>query len=210
MSIGASCQVGATIAASSGDGKPRPPAKLAHMGRCIAFLRAVNVGGRTVRMAALRDEFEALGFTGVETFIASGNVIFETRARDLAALERKIEARLNVAFGFEIDTFIRGVDELAAIANHPAFDAAEVASARTFVVGFLASAPDTAALQTIAGFNTEDDRFHVHGRELYWLSHQRQSESKFSNAVFERSLRMRSTFRGIATLHRLNSKLAAP
>ena len=80
------------------------------MSRCIAFLRAVNVGGRTVKMAALREAFEALGFSGVETFLASGNVIFETRARDLAALERKIETHLNTAFGFEIHSFIRGAD----------------------------------------------------------------------------------------------------
>ena len=179
------------------------------MGRCIAFLRAVNVGGRTVKMAALRDEFEALGFTGVETFIASGNVIFETRARDLAALERKIETRLNGAFGFEIHTFLRTVEALGAITSHPAFDAAEVAAATAFVVGFLANAPDAEAQQTIDGFNTDIDRFHVHGRELYWLSRQRQSDSTFSNAVFERSLRMRSTFRGISTLQRLNARLVA-
>ena len=58
------------------------------MTRCVAFLRAVNVGGRTVKMEALRAAFEALGFEPVQTFIASGNVIFETRARGLAALER--------------------------------------------------------------------------------------------------------------------------
>jgi uncharacterized protein (DUF1697 family) len=177
------------------------------MGRCIAFLRAVNVGGRTVKMAALRGEFEAFGFTGVETFIASGNVIFETQARDLAALERKIEARLNSAFGFEIHTFPRTVEALGAITSRPALDAAEVAAASAFFVGFLATAPDATALQTIARFNTDIDRFHVHGREMYWLSRQRQSDSTFSNAVFERSLRVRSTFRGISTLQRLNARL---
>jgi len=179
------------------------------MSRCIAFLRAVNVGGRTVKMAALRDAFEALGFTGVETFIASGNVIFETRARDFAALERKIETHLNTAFGFEIHTFIRGADELAAIASHPAFDAAEVAAASTFVVGFLAAVPSAEALRTIQRFNTDIDRFHVNDRELYWLSRQRQSESTFSNAQFEKAVGMRSTFRGISTLQKLNARLEA-
>lgn len=57
------------------------------MQRYIAFLRAINVGGHTVKMDRLREIFEALGFSNVETFIASGNVVFETTARDPAALE---------------------------------------------------------------------------------------------------------------------------
>ena len=54
------------------------------MPRCIAFLRAVNVGGRLVKMDALRSAFEALDLADVSTFIASGNVLFETRARQHA------------------------------------------------------------------------------------------------------------------------------
>ena len=61
------------------------------MARYAAFLRAINVGGHVVKMEVLRAAFEDLGFAGVETFIASGNVIFETRAKDLVAVERKIE-----------------------------------------------------------------------------------------------------------------------
>ena len=178
------------------------------MPRCIAFLRAVNVGGRTVRMEALRAEFEALGLTGVQTFIASGNVIFDTRASDLAALERRIESHLHTGFGFEIHTFIRTADELTAIAAHAAFPAAAVADAATFVVGFLANVPDATALRAVSRFETDADRFHVNDRELYWLSRLKQSESTFSNAAFEKALRLRATFRGMPTLRKLLAKLA--
>ena len=64
------------------------------MPRYVAFLRAVNVGGRIVKMDALRGHFAAAGFANVETFIASGNVIFDTRAKAGPALEAKIEAAL--------------------------------------------------------------------------------------------------------------------
>ena len=50
------------------------------MPRFIAFLRAINVGGHNVTMKELRGLFEALGLKSVETFIASGNVIFESRS----------------------------------------------------------------------------------------------------------------------------------
>ena len=159
-----------------------------------------------VKMDALKLQFEALGFANVSTFIASGNVVFDSKVRNHAVLERKIEKQLHAAFGFEIHTFIRTADEVAAVAAHTAFDAAELAAARTHVVGFLASAPDAAALKVIAGFESDIDRFHVHGRELYWLSRLGQSESTFSNALFEKKLGMRSTFRGLNTLHKLLAK----
>ena len=173
------------------------------MATCIAFLRAVNVGGRTVRMEALRAEFEALGLAEVRSFIASGNVVFSTRARDLGALERRIEQRLHGAFGFEIDTFLRTRAELEGIVAHPAFDAAETAAAATHVIGFTGAPPGAEATRALAALATANDRFHLHGRELHWLSRLRQSESTFSNALFERTLRTRATFRSITTLRTL-------
>jgi uncharacterized protein (DUF1697 family) len=175
------------------------------MRRCVAFLRAVNVGGRTVRMDALRAAFEAIALARVETFIASGNVVFDSRARDHAALERKIEAQLLASFGFEIDTFVRTLAELSAVAAHPAFDTA----AQTQVVGFLRGVPTPAALKAVALMSTDADQLAVHGRELFWLSAHRQSESVFSNAAFERALGMRSTFRGVSTLRKLLARHAA-
>ena len=173
------------------------------MSRCIAFLRAVNVGGRTVKMVALKAQFEALGLNDVSTFIASGNVVFETRARDMAALEQKIEKQLHGAFGFEVHTFIRSTAELAAIALCRPFAARALEAAPTFVVGFMAAPLDAARLKIVNGLNNDLDAFHVQGRELYWMSRQKQSESKFSNAAFERALGLRATFRGINTLQRI-------
>ncbi len=49
------------------------------MPRYVAFLRAVNVGGRTVKMDLLRELFAQLQFKNIETFIASGNVIFDAK-----------------------------------------------------------------------------------------------------------------------------------
>jgi len=174
------------------------------MPRCVAFLRAVNVGGRLVKMDALRVTLEALPLARVETFIASGNVVFDSRVRDFAALERKIEAQLLKAFGFEIDTFVRTLDEVAQLAAHPAFEA----TAPTQVIGFLRAVPEPPALQAVARMSTDADRLTVEGRELLWLSSRLQSESVFSNAAFERALKMRSTFRGVGTLRKLVAKFA--
>jgi uncharacterized protein (DUF1697 family) len=173
------------------------------MPRCIAFLRAVNVGGRVVKMDTLKAQFEALGLARVSTFIASGNVIFDTRARDLSALEGKIETQLLDAFGFEVDTFIRSVDEVAAIAACRPFDPSALEIAPTFVVGFVAAPLDAAQRAALNRFDNALDAFHAQGREVYWMSRNRQNESKFSNAAFERALGLRATFRGMNTVRRI-------
>lgn len=180
------------------------------MPRHFAFLRAINVGGHTVRMDALRGHFTALGFADVETFIASGNVIFSSRATGSPALVRRIEAALRDALGYEVATFLRSDAELAAIARHRPFPAERIRTAGAFVVGFLADAPGVADRRKILALATDVDELHVHGREVYWLCRTRQSDSDFSGALFERVLGTRTTFRGINTVTKLAAAYDLP
>ena len=83
-------------------------------------------------MAELRGLFEALGFKSVETFIASGNVIFESRSTDISAMQRRIEERLLKALGYEVKTFIRTDADVAAIAQYKPFKASRVRGPRVF------------------------------------------------------------------------------
>jgi uncharacterized protein (DUF1697 family) len=176
------------------------------MPRLIAFLRAINVGGHTVTMAQLRKEFAALGLQEVETFIASGNVIFSTRATNLAALEKKIEARLRAAFGFEVATFLRTDAEVAAIAGCTPFAPAQLETAGAFCVGFLDRPLDAAATRALMAFKTEIDDFHVKGREVFWLCRTGQGQSTFNNVRMEKALKVRATFRGMNTVARLAAR----
>jgi uncharacterized protein (DUF1697 family) len=141
------------------------------MPRLIAFLRAINVGGHVVKMDALRKQFEALGLTGVETFIASGNVLFTSRTAKLAALEKKIEARLQSALGYQVRTFVRTEAEVCAVAGYKPFSAAAMAGAGALCVGFLAEPLDRSAVKTLLTLKTEIDDFHVNGREEIGRAH---------------------------------------
>jgi uncharacterized protein (DUF1697 family) len=176
--------------------------------RLVAFLRAINVGGRVVPMTELRRLFLGAGLSDVETFIASGNVVFQTGARDIAALERRIESHLQRALGYAVSTFVRTEEEVAAIARYEPFQARELASAQTLVVGFFAKPLTPARRKIVSGLQTDVDMLHVRGREVYWLSRQRQSESKFSNAVLEKTLGVPSTLRGVTTIRKLVEKFA--
>lgn len=171
----------------------------------MAFLRAINVGGRTVTMARLAGAFETLGLARVETFLASGNVVFEATAT-ARALEPRIEAGLRAALGFEVATFLRTDVEVARIAAHEAFPAAAVDSAGAHVVGLMARPLPPAGVRALLALRSDIDDFAVDGAEVYWLCRARQSESAFSNQVFERVTGVRATFRGLNTMRRLAAK----
>jgi uncharacterized protein (DUF1697 family) len=176
----------------------------------IAFLRAVNVGGRVVKMERLRSLFEGAGFSGVETFIASGNVVFDLApAQKPAALEPVIEELLRNALGYDVATFVRTGVELRAVAEHQPFSPAALKRSPRLNVAFLRRRPGSNAAAAIAKLATTADSFHIHGRELYWLSAMMQSESKISNAVFEKIIGQPSTMRGIATIRKMAEKYGA-
>ncbi len=176
------------------------------MPRYIAFLRAINVGGHTVKMEDLRELFRSLGLAGVETFIASGNVVFETSARTPAGVERRIEACLGEALGYAVATFLRTDSEVAAVAQYKPFEDPELQSAVALNVGFLSRPPDRASTRVIHGLRTDIDDFQVHGREVYWSCGVKQSESAFSAATLERALSLRVTFRGMKTIQKLAAR----
>jgi uncharacterized protein (DUF1697 family) len=176
------------------------------MSRCIAFLRAINVGGHTAKMDDLRQLFQSLGFSGVETFLASGNVVFEATSRNTKALEKKIEKKLQEALGYEVATFIRTDTELADIANYKPFPKSALDAAAALNIAFLADPLDDASKQKLMALRTDIDDFDVHGREIYWLCRKKQSESTFSNAVLEKALGRPSTLRGANTVAKIAAK----
>jgi uncharacterized protein (DUF1697 family) len=180
------------------------------MPRFIAFLRAINVGGHTVKMDHLRQLFETFGFAHVETFIASGNVIFEAPSKNAKALERQIAAGLRAALGYEVATFLRTEAELAAIASYTPFPPAALKTAQALNIAFLADAPDAQAQRKLMTLRTDIDAFRVHEREVYWLCRKKQSESTFSNAALEKALGQASTLRGANTLQKMAAKYGRP
>jgi uncharacterized protein (DUF1697 family) len=172
----------------------------------IALLRAINVGGRTVKMGRLRGLFEQVGYADVETFIASGNVIFQSPSEDTRALEQQIEAHLAASLGYEVATFVRTAAEVAGIAGYTPFPADQIEN-NTLYVGFLQDQPGEVALNRLTALRTPLDEFHVNGRELYWLCRTTISQSKVSGAQIERALGMPTTLRNVTTVRKLAAKL---
>lgn len=176
------------------------------MTQYFAFLRAINVGGHTVKMGALKQLFEGFGFSQVETFIGSGNVIFETDQGSVHELENRIEAALVEPLGFKSAVFLRTFEELVQITACQPFPEDHFSQATAFNVAFLKVPPDEAASSRLLALQNEIDAFAVVGREVYWLCQVRQSESKFANTVLEKVLGQPATMRQVSTMQRLVEK----
>jgi uncharacterized protein (DUF1697 family) len=177
------------------------------MTKFIAFLRAINVGGHTVKMATLRELFEGFGFSKVETFIASGNVIFEADGGETADhLEQPIEKGLHQALGYEVATFLRTVAEVTAVAQYEPFPTAEFEAGANLYVAFLKDELDEAGYGRLLTLRNEIDDFKAHRREVFWLRRMQLGESKFTGALLEKTLKMPATMRNITTVKKMAAK----
>ncbi len=140
------------------------------MPRYVAFLRGINLGKRRVKMERLREAVAAFpGSSEVDTFIASGNVLFTSPRRAVAALENELAAHLATELGFPVPVLLRTRRELAdLVATAPLGELwADAPNASTQVTFFREPLPAQLAAG-IVEVRTEVDAFAVKGRELYW------------------------------------------
>ena len=158
-------------------------------------------------MDRLRDCFVGVGLTKVETFIASGNVIFECAARPARPLERKIEKHLHATLGYDVATFLRTPADVAAVAAYAAFP--PESGQCTLSIGFIADEPAADARRALAALRTDMDEFTVVGREFYWLCRTRTSDSTITGKKLERALGLPFTVRNATTVRRLAAKYSA-
>lgn len=137
--------------------------------RFAGFLRGVNLGKRTVKSAELKAAFEEMGFTGVKTLLASGNVLFD--AASAKGLKAKIETGLKAQFGFEIPIVLRTLDELKAIvaANPFGREAGEDAQLHVLLLD-----ADLPAGFKQAGLAGDYDVARAKGREIFYIVYRKE------------------------------------
>jgi uncharacterized protein (DUF1697 family) len=183
-----------------------PQRALAH--RYVAFLRAINVGGHVVKMDRLRAEFEALKLRDVETFIASGNVLFTAADDNAAALEQRIERRLEQTFGYGVATFLRTPEELAAIVANEPF--ADRETGAILWVGFLKSSVPAEHRDRLLALRSDANDFLTRDREAYWLRRVTPDMKVLATgAKLEKSLGGPVTFRNVTTVRKLALKTSS-
>ncbi|SCL53358.1 Uncharacterized conserved protein, DUF1697 family [Micromonospora citrea] len=179
------------------------------MGRWVALLRGVNVGGAKVAMADLRRLVAGLGHDDVKTYLQSGNVVFGSTARDAEALARGIERAIADELGLTVPVLVRGGRELAAVAGGNPYADREDDPTR-LLVAFLATAPERSAAAALTVPDGENVAFTVTGREIYLhYPDGGYGRSKFTNNYLEKKLGVVATTRNWRSVRAL-AELAAP
>jgi uncharacterized protein (DUF1697 family) len=177
------------------------------MTKFIAFLKAINVGGHTVKMDHLKKLFEKMGFENVETFIASGNVVFETKSKGMDAIKKKIEKELEKSLGYKVSVFIRTTKELKEISEYKPFEESKLINKNnSLYIAFLDNPPSQENLLKTKGLQDKANEISFNNKELYWLCRKNFSESGLTGKTLEKTLGMETTIRGFTTVKKITAR----
>lgn len=175
----------------------------------IAFLRGINVGGHNkIKMADLKGMFQSMGFGRVQTYIQSGNVLFES-ADDADSLRERIEHEIEKVFSITVTVMIRTSNELAQIIENCPYSEEVLKEAQaskeveTFYVSMLLESPTQERIEQLKEFASEIDEYHVQGREVYLLLREGVRNSKLANKL--NKLNVPSTVRNWKTINKLHA-----
>lgn len=173
--------------------------------RLVAFLRGINLGNRRVTNDELRAHFESAELDGVETFLASGNVIFDDPGEERGHLERRIEEHLAGALGYEVTTLVRGVDELDRLLARDVIGGGEEEGLSQYVI-FLREEAGADVREGLDALEGPDDRFHVFGGEVLWQRRGGMSDAPSTSREREAVLGPDRTRRSLNTVRRIVAK----
>ena len=173
----------------------------------IALLRGINVGGKNmIKMADLKRAFEAMELARVQTYIQSGNVLFESNESE-EQLRNKIEKQIEAVFGFPVTVVLRTEAELELIIRNCPFSEEAIAQAEAttdvecLYVALLTQAPPQEEIKRLDIYKNENNEYFVAGREIFLLLRHGIQDSKLANNLHR--LGIPATVRNWKTLNKL-------
>lgn len=182
---------------------------MARLHQYVAFLRGMNLGKRRLSMDRLRELLLELDYQQVETYIASGNVIFCVPKTADTKLAERISQHLESSLGYPVDTFIRSAAEVQLIAQREVFPLQDEPDWNVHVSFFSKKVPPKMAAN-LEAVRTDEDAFRVIDRELYWLRKGRMSDSHVWDLPAMKAIKLPThTMRTINTIRKLTTKYLA-
>jgi uncharacterized protein (DUF1697 family) len=146
----------------------------------FALLRGINVSGHNmIKMPELKRMFEEMGYKRVQTYINSGNVMFEA---DVSAdtLEEKLEMEISRVYGFNIAVFVRSAAELASIICQSPFKSVVLEDKQSIHLTLLKEAPTQEQLDKLPEVEQGEDEYLIREKEIYFLYRQSILDSKLT------------------------------
>lgn len=169
----------------------------------ISLLRGINVGGKNlIKMEALRALYGSLGLNDVQTYVQSGNVVFQTKEKNLAKLTQRIEDAIEKQFGFRPEVVLRTGSEMKeALAKNPFAKRREIDPKR-ILINFLVEAPAAAVRDASLKFKFGAEEVQINDREMYLYSPEGFGQSKLWPAI-SKALKNSGTGRNLNTVQKL-------
>lgn len=175
--------------------------KLENMETYIALLRGINVSGhKMIKMDALREMFLDLNFINPQTYIQSGNVIFQDKKGKPEVLEKKITKQILNQFGFEVPVLVTGLDKLNAVLKNNPFVNDKKVDLTKLHVTLLSQVPTQIAIEKIKNGNYNSDEFILIGKVVYLFCPDGYGKTKLTNTFFENKLKVKATTRNWKTI----------
>jgi len=170
----------------------------------IALLRGVNVSGqKLIKMDALRELFVKMGFEKVETYIQSGNIVFQSINPNQRELEQIISAGLKDAFGFEIPVLVLAVKELKDITRKNPFINNDSKDKSCMHVTFLSVEPEMTLFENLKKLEYKGEEFELAGKALYLYCPKGYGKTRLNNTFLEKKLKVTATTRNWKTVNTL-------
>jgi uncharacterized protein (DUF1697 family) len=170
----------------------------------VSLFRGINVGGqRATKMDELKALHESLGLKDVVTYIQSGNVVFTSDEADLAQLPKQIEDAFTQKFGFHTNVLVRTLAELREIIDNNPFQNQQMKESKWVLVLFLATRPESTALEDLQKTYTGPEELYLIGQELYIYYSNGIGRSKLTLPLLEKKLKTIGTGRNWNTVLQL-------
>ncbi|MGA2680794.1 MAG: DUF1697 domain-containing protein [Candidatus Bathyarchaeia archaeon] len=173
--------------------------------RLVAFLRGINVGGRSVKKEKLKEAFTGLGFQNVSTYRQSGNIIFETTSTSMEEIRKKIEDALRGVLSYDVSVFIRTIPQLKRIIDMEPFRG-QSKEGTSFLVTMLPSSQPKFPLQLPLTIPKSTAQIiSAEGKEVFSLTHG-GGEGALPNPFVESKLKAKATTRNMNIIREIVEK----
>jgi len=174
------------------------------MATYIAMLRGINVSGhKTIKMEQLRASLAELGFSNIETYVQSGNVVFEAANDSADSLSTKIEQKILRDFCFSVPVFLTTSKKVAVIIKQNPFLKSPNIDHSKLHVTFLSEDPPETALEQLQPLAVKPEQFRIMGREIYLYCPNGYGNTRLSNTAIEKKLSVVATTRNWNTVNTL-------
>lgn len=174
----------------------------------VALLRGINVSGqKIIKMDALRASLEKLKYQNVQTYIQSGNIVFELSETNQKTLEEQIHQNIKDTFGFDVPVIIRSKEQWAETFNNNPFVNDRSEEITKLYVTLLAEEPTNENFQALMDFHAGPEELVKVGLNLYLFYVNGAGKTKLDHNTIERKLKVKGTTRNWKTTTKLMEML---